>query len=148
MKSASEIENSEVRALARRAESFVAGCRWCAEVRSCAAAFAIAGVVGVFRVDLTPVRPDVDSTVWVVVGDIPPAYIAFDDGDDWQDALRGYTDEMQKWVDAVRAGASIEELVPVNVSPTREHAEILAGRLQFIRDRLVNVDPASLESDV
>ena len=148
MKSASEIENPEVRALAGRAEAFVAGFHWCTGVRSCAGAFAIAGVLGVFRVDLTPARPDVDSTVWVIVGDIPSAYVAFDDGDNWQDALRGYVDEMQSWVDAVRAGSSIEDLIPVNAAPTLEHANMLAGRLQFIRDRLVNVDPASLESDV
>jgi hypothetical protein len=34
------------------------------------------------------------------------------------------------------------------VPPTEEHADMLASRLKFIRDQLVTVDPASLESDV
>jgi len=36
----------------------------------------------------------------------------------WQDALDGYIAEMQSWVDAVRAGDSIDELIPVNAAST------------------------------
>ena len=117
----------------------------------------IRGVVpvsGFYWVERTGVAPDRDKSVWgtdpkvwVVLGDLPPAYLAFDEGDTWQDALRGYVEEMQQWVNAVRAGESLEDVIPVNVSATREHADILATRLQFIRERLVSVDAASLESD-
>jgi hypothetical protein len=41
---------------------------------------------------------------------------------------------MQRWVDAVRSGAGLEGIIPVNVSPTLEHAEMLASRLGFIQD--------------
>jgi hypothetical protein len=148
MKTTSEIEDPEVRAFAQRAEDFVARFPWCAHVDRCAAAFAIAGVLGVFRVDLTPAHADADPTVWVVIGDAPSAYLVFDEGDTWQDALRGYVEEMQLWVDAVRAGGSVAELIPVNVPPAQEYADMLASRLTFIRSRLIDVDPTTLESDV
>ena len=148
MKSAGGIESAEVRALATRARRFVESFAWCERVTDCVLGFAIAGVLGVFRIDLIPTpERGADPNVWVVLGDLPPAYLAFDEGDTWQDALRGYVEEMQQWVDAVRAGESLEDVIPVNVSATREHADMLATRLQFISERLVSVDAASLESD-
>ena len=147
MKSVADIEHPEVRALATQAERFVAGFRWCAHVTRSSLGFAIAGVLGVFRIDLVPAGPEVDPTVWVVVGDLPPAYLAFEPGDTWQDALAGYIHEMQKWVNAVRAGEGVTELIPVNVSPTTEYADLLESRLQLLRERLVAVDPETLESD-
>lgn len=40
--------------------------------------------VRVFRVELMPLF-GADPIVWFVVGDFPPAYIAFEQGDTWQD---------------------------------------------------------------
>jgi hypothetical protein len=143
-----DIRDPEVSALAGRARSYVDGFSWCAGITGCTLGFAVADVLGVFRVDLRPARAGVDPTVSVVVGDLPPAYIAYEHRDTWQDALLGYVDEMQAWVDAVRAGGSVDELIPVNVAPTAEYAEMLASRLAFLRERLVDVDAELLQSDV
>jgi hypothetical protein len=149
MESGAQVESIEVQELATRARSFVESFAWCERVTGCSLGFAIAGVLGVFRLELVPAQArGADPTVWVVVGDVPPAYLIFEDGDTWQDALRGYSEEMQRWVDAVRTGESLDDVIPVNVPATEEHADMLASRLKFIRDQLVTVDPASLESDV
>ena len=86
--------------------------------------------------------------VWVVVGDVPSAYLVHEPGDSWQDALREYVAEMNSWVTAVRTGTSLDDVIPVNAPPTMEYANMLASRLDFIQTRLVDVDPASVESDV
>jgi hypothetical protein len=149
MESSAQIESIEVQELATRARSFVESFAWCERVTGCSLGFAIAGVLGVFRVELLPARErGADPTVWVVVGDLPPAYLVFEDGDSWQDALRGYSEEMQRWVDAVRTDESLDDVIPVNVPPTKQHADLLARRLKFIHNQLVDADPASLESDV
>jgi hypothetical protein len=149
MGSGARIESIEVQELATRARSFVEGFAWCERATGCSLGFAIAGVLGVFRVELIPAQErGADPTVWGVVGDVPPAYLVLEEGDSWQDALRGYAAEMQRWVDAVRAGESRDDVIPVNVPPTEELAAMLGSRLKFIRDQLVTVDPASLESDV
>jgi len=145
---AAEIRDPEVRASAEAARAYLEHFRWCDAITQLSLAFAVAGVVSVFRADIRPVGESVDPTVWVVMGDLPPAYLAFEQGDTWQDALAGYVTEMQEWVDAVRNGDPLDELIPVNVAPTREHADMLATRVAFLRDRLVEVDPESIESDV
>ena len=147
LQSVAEIRHPEVRAFAERAIAFLECFRWCEEVRECAAKFAIAGVLGVFRAEITS-HSGADPVVWVVIGDLPPAYLAYVEGDIWQDALDGYVGEMQAWVDAVQAEESVEQLIPVNVTPTLEHAHLLASRLAFIRTHFLNVDPTSIESDV
>jgi hypothetical protein len=144
----SPTRDADVPALAAAAERFLAGQRWCARVLRVTPVFAIAGVLGVFRCSLLPSDPTADVMVWVVVGDLPPAYLVHEPGDSWQDALRGYVDEMGRWVAAARAGAPVDDLIPVSVAPTAGHADMLASRLEFIRTELVEVDPDSVESDV
>ena len=146
MKTVAEIENPEVQEFAQRAIAFVRGFRWCREVTACTLGFAVAGVVGIFRVDLVP-GASADPTVWVIVGDLPPAHIAYEPDDSWQDALRGYVTEMRLWTEAAAAGGDVSELIPVNAPPTAEYAAMLSGRLDFLERRLIDVDRESLEGD-
>lgn len=140
---------TEVPAMTAAAMTFLAGQTWCSRVLSVVPVFAIAGVLGVFRCSLIPRQPDADVMVWVIVGDVPPAYIVHEPGDSWQDALAGYVSEMQRWVDAVRAGQQPgADIIPVDVPATSENADLLASRLGFIQTRLVDVDPTSVASDV
>ena len=39
-------------------------------------------------------------------------------------------------------------VIPVNVAPTAEYGDMLTTRLAFIRQRLVDVEADSLETDV
>jgi hypothetical protein len=75
--------------------------------------------------------------LWVVVGDLPPAYLVCDDAPTWQEALQSYCSEMTRWVEAVRAGTSLEDVIPVGSEPTLEHAAMLASRVEFIRGKIV-----------
>jgi hypothetical protein len=148
MTSTDSLRDADVPALAAAAERFLAGQSWCGRVRQVTPIFAIRGVLGVFRCTLFPSHPDADVMVWVVVGDLPSAYLAHEPGDSWQDALRGYVEEMELWVDAVRAGRTVGGLIPVDTPATPHYAEMLASRLAFIHTRLLDVDPGSVESDV
>jgi hypothetical protein len=148
MEATQSLRGADVPTLTAAAERFLAGQRWCGSVRQVTPVFAIAGVLGVFRCSLLPSHPDADVMVWVVVGDLPSAYLVHEPGDSWQDALRSYVEEMEMWVEAVRAGGALDEVIPVSAPATPEYADMLASRLGFIRDRLVDVDPDSVESDV
>jgi len=143
----SQVHDPEVRELADEALRFLESHSWCGRVKSGELAFAIAGVVGIFKFSFEPARPDVDSLLWVVTGDLPPAYLVTDDAPDWQSALAGYVDEMRKWVAAARSGTSTAEVIPVNVSPTPEYADLLESRLAFLERGLISVPAESIEGD-
>lgn len=102
------------------------------------AEIAVAGVVGVFLCYIEPeAHENVDEWLWVVVGDVPPAYLVTDDAPTSTGALEAYIVEMQTWVAAVNAGKSVDDLIPVSVPPTKEHAAMLQTRLAFLRSRIL-----------
>ena len=98
-----------------------------------------------FQFTIVPTDPDVDAHLWVVVGDLPPVYIAQPHESSWQDVLTGYVDEMRLWVRAVRSGGSLDNVIPVGVEPTEDHADMLERRLDFIERQLLSVPADSLE---
>src|SRR6185437_250404 len=131
------------------ATAFLAAQRWCGRVVSTVPVFVVEGVVGAFRCSLIPRQPDADVMVWVIVGDLPPAYLVHESGDSWQDALGGYVKEMRRWVDSVVAGKEPgADIIPVDTAPTRDNAALLASRLEFIQTRLVDAAPDSVANDV
>jgi hypothetical protein len=127
------IGDPDVRRLADEAVEFLRRHPWCASISSCEVAWAVPGVVGVFLMRHVPSREAVDELLWVVVGDLPSAYLVLDEAPTWFESLQGYVHEMDKWVSAVRKNESVSNLIPVNVPATRENVDLLARRLEFIR---------------
>ncbi|HWL92725.1 MAG TPA: hypothetical protein VNT79_04250 [Phycisphaerae bacterium] len=133
------------RGMASEASSYLLSHEWCKEIVRGYWALGWEGVLAVFFFRFVPAKKGVDSTVWVIVGDIPPAYIC-NDNRDAATALEGYTTEMQKWVEAVKKRKSVKELIPVNAKPTREYADMLESRLKFIREELLPIACEAPES--
>ena len=137
----SDLTDKEQLELAREATEFLTGFRWCASVEESYLAFDIGYVLGVFLFRIEPRLVGVDDTLWVIVGDVPPAFLVCDDAPDWMGALRCYIYEMQRWVKAVRAGSALDGIIPVNVTPTQEHADMLFSRLGYIQDHILDGIP-------
>lgn len=131
------IETKLLGEMAIEARDFITSNDWCEHLDSQYLAYGVGGVVAVFLVQITPASEDVDACLWVVVGDLPPAYIAVEDNPTAADALDAYCSELDTWVEAARNGESVEELIPVNVLATPEHAEQLRGRLGYLRSEIL-----------
>jgi len=138
-----DLTDLEEVALARKAATYLTAFRWCASIRESFQAFDCGKIIGVFLFRIEPRLVGVEDTFWVVVGDLPPAYLVCDDSPDWHAALQAYVREMTCWVDAVRDGSPLVGVIPVNVSPTLEHADMLASRLRFIQDHFIDWKPLS-----
>jgi hypothetical protein len=91
-----------------------------------------ARVVAIFLFGIVPARQQVDEWLWVVVGDLPSAYLVTDDCKVPSEALQGYITEMRKWVRLAKAGRTSPNVIPVNVPATPEWAKELEGRLNFL----------------
>jgi len=75
--------------------------------------------------------------VWVVVGNIPSAYIDIQSAPNAYKAVESYIFIMEDWIEHVKNKKSIAECYPVNVEPTPEYAEMLSTRIQIIKDDLL-----------
>lgn len=133
MKGENEEETVGLKRLFEEAYGFLSAFDWCRSIADSYFGFGYAGIVAVFLFRISPVRSDVDDWLWVVVGDLPPAYIVTEGNLTPDLALDGYIDEMSKWVHAAKEGRSVEDLIPVNVLSTVENADAMERRLGALR---------------
>jgi hypothetical protein len=118
--------------LVEKANTFLDEFKWAVDRKNLWIADCIPGVLGIFLVELDPHGRDVDQYIWVVVGDLPPAYLSSKYADTPKDALDGYMGEMLAWVEAVENGESTDDLIPNNGAPTLANARALRSRLEFL----------------
>lgn len=126
-------EADRLRGLAVEALDYIQGFGWCPPLRQVLLAFGIGGIIGLFLVRFAEPAGGVDDALWVVSGDLPPAYFVTDDAPTPAEALSTYCDLMDAWVEAVLDNGDLDEAFPVDLTPTPEHALALREQLTFIR---------------
>lgn len=132
------LEDPEVaKAMYQRARRFLESFAWCGGIEEAYVGIVQSGIVCVFLFKIRPARPEVDEWLWVVVGDLPSAYLVCDDNPNPALALQGYIHEMSKWVDAVEKGEPVDDLIPTRVDATPKYAQMLKIRLEIIEEYLM-----------
>lgn len=136
----SEHEIAQLAKLRDRARDFLSGFAWAPPIADMVLAFGVAPIVALFLARFgraIPGSPHSDTELWMIVGDLPSAYFVCDKAQTPAAALEVYCELMDDWADRVLSGADLSESYPVNAVPTAEHAEMLKGRLGFIRKNLI-----------
>jgi hypothetical protein len=134
-----------LQAMAIEARSYIEGFAWCNKIQSAYFGDGYGGIVAVFLFQIDPAHAEVDEWLWVVVGDLPSAYLVLDNASYPSEALEAYIEEMYEWVTLAKQGRASEEVIPVNAPATPEFATMLEGRLSFLRDTIV---PAFCENEM
>ncbi|WP_282609456.1 hypothetical protein [Pelagibius sp. Alg239-R121] len=126
--------------LVDRSRKYLESFRWCDRVVEIRVGFFVEELLGVFLLEIETSRVDVDELIWVVMGDLPPAYIGDPEPGACPNAicaLSEYVGAMFEWVEAVEKGRSVENLIRVNAAPTKEYAEMLRWRLEHIEENIL-----------
>ena len=126
-----------LRKMASEAHDYISNFSWCKSIREAYFGDGYGGIVAIFFFHIEPSRPGADEWLWVVVGDLPPAYLVIDECKIPSQALEGYIDEMSDWVSLAKEGRSSENAIPVNAPATAEFAEMLESRLKVLRETIV-----------
>lgn len=93
----------------------------------------VPGVIAVFQVELQKPLSTGDRKLWVVVGDVPSAYLVVNDDQDAPEALAIYLDLMEEWATAVLRKTSMRDVFPVGAKPTEANATALSERVKDLR---------------
>jgi len=123
--------------LVDEANSYLDRFPWAEGRKNLWVAHCVPGILGIFLVELDPRGQNIDQYVWVVVGDLPPAYLSSMYAKSPWDALDGYLGEMKAWADAVEKGKSTDDLIPVDAPPTAENVQALRSRLDFLAQEIL-----------
>jgi hypothetical protein len=105
---------------------------WCFGIRSMYFGAGLGSIVVVFLAELDYPPNGIDEWLWVIVGDVPPAYFIPRDIRTPIAALENYVKLMQPWVDLAHDGKQSDELFPVDLLPTPENAAKLQKRLDAL----------------
>lgn len=136
--------------LASEARAFLLAHAWCLSVRSLSLRKWIEGIFALFYAEIEP-KPGsgADEAVWVIVGDLPPAYLDVPSVPTVREAVEAYISLLEEWVVAVREGKPTDELMPiyyryslVPVPPTLLYAEMVASRVQLLESLLNDLETA------
>jgi hypothetical protein len=130
-------DTSLLREMAAEARAYMEAFEWCPSIESVHLALGVGGVVGVFLFQFDEVIEDDDDALWVVVGDLPSAYVIVEPDDDGISALERYCELMEDWAFNVLKGRSLEDSFPVEAEATQEHAEMLRQRIVFLRSEII-----------
>jgi hypothetical protein len=133
----SEEEIEELEALRERARRYLDTYRWTPPITDLVLAFGVAPIIALFLVRRAPGGRPEDAERWVAVGDLPSMHFETDDTPTPALALQLYCAIAQDWAENVLAGRDLSDSYPIPVAPTREHAEMLLSRIEFIRTKLI-----------
>jgi hypothetical protein len=124
----------------KEARAYLRSLPWSKPIREMLLAFGMSGILSLFLVRFEePIRweGEEDAELWVIVGDLPPAYFTTDDSPNPAEALETYCVFMEDWADRILDGDGLEGAYPVAAAPTEEHARMLKSRLEFIRQEII-----------
>lgn len=114
------------------AENYLKAFKWCGDVIESYLGIGVGGVIGIFLFHIRPIADDADEWIWIIVGDLPPAYISIEVAPNPATALDAYIGAMEEWVECVKQGKIIDGLIPVNVPASLANAKQLESRLTFL----------------
>ncbi len=134
-----EQDTALLRTLAFDAETYIQNFSWCKAIREFYYGNGYGGIVAIFLFRIEPNRLHVAEWLWVVVGDLPPAYLMIDDCKTPSKALEAYIAEVSKWVELAKYGRSAKRFIHVNQQATPENAAALESTLNFLSEVLVPI---------
>ncbi len=117
----------------RAAQKYLGAFPWCRQVLGSYFGDGIGGVIEVFFFHIEPAREGVDEWLWVLVGDLPPAYLVIDNCKTPSEALEGYIQQMTRWVELAKRGTKSPDVIRVCAKLTSEEAAALEKRLDFLK---------------
>lgn len=135
----SDEDTALLKELFTRAFNFLSSFKWCQRIISSYFGMGTGGIYAVFLFEVKDSASPENKLYWVVAGDLPPAYLAQEDDINSPDeALEVYVDWMDAWVEAVRQGRSVADLMPVDAPPNLQNAAKLASRIEFLKENFIN----------
>ena len=128
----------EVLSLSIEAHNYLLSFNWCNQILNGWLVKEWGYIVCIFYFEIEPhENSGADNFVWVIVGDIPPAYIDIQSAKNACEVLGIYVQLMEEWIFKVKCGESVSDCFPINIEPTIQHADMLYNRVKIIKEDLI-----------
>jgi hypothetical protein len=132
-----DVDTALLLQMAKSARDYITSFDWCPPIKAIHLASGVGGIVAVFLFEFDRKIQGTDDQLWVVVGDLPTAYLVVEPKDGPAQALERYCELMEEWIAAVRGTGELREVFPVSAEPTPESAELLEKRIAFLLAEMI-----------
>lgn len=132
-----ERDTALLRGMANTARKFITQFAWCPPLATIYLAHGVGDIVAVFLAEFSQRIGETDDKLWVIVGDLPSAYLVVEPEDSAAKALERYCELMEDWIAAVRDHSDLRDVYPVAAEPTTENAEMLEKRVAFLLAEII-----------
>ena len=139
-----EEDTKLLREMAVTARNYISSFSWCPTISAMYLAYGVGGVVAIFLVEFVEKIAGTDDRLWVVVGDLPSAYIVVEPQDSSREALDRYCQVLDNWINEVLTFGDFQNVFPVKAPRTPASAELLRRRLDFVRTQLIYKMPTTV----
>ena len=140
-------DNLLLHKMADEALSYIRSFTWCPPIKATYLAYGIGGIIAVFLVKFDEKIQGTDDCLWVIVGDLPSAYIVVEPQDSAREALERYCQLMDDWIKQVREKGDFKDAFPISVERTTVNADLLRSRVNFILDKIIPQVPIEIVND-
>lgn len=138
MQTLESVKDAAVLRVAEGAQALLLRFSWCKRIVRAEVGFALGGRFGVFHFDIEAARPSTPESLWVVYGDLAPAYFAGPLLLDWRAVLALYVERAERWAKDVLSGGDGEDILPIQPPSDAATAMALLKRLGVLRDILAD----------
>ncbi|MDR3792652.1 MAG: hypothetical protein P4L03_04640 [Terracidiphilus sp.] len=119
--------------MAEEAVNYIRTFDWCVEIHEIYFGDGVGGIVALFLFYVTIREFEKPEWLWVVVGDLPPSYMEFEAGHTPRAALLRYIEGVEEWLATPESERLSGDLIPIDVPPGSEFAEMLRSRMKTLR---------------
>jgi hypothetical protein len=129
-------ETAQLKQSLEEARNYMKSHPWCRSIKREFFGLGIGGVVSVFLFEILG-GPGVDDCLWVVCGNLPPAYLVVDNAGTPSEALNVYCSLMDDWIAVARRNGDLSQVFPISADPTEDNATLLEKRVAFLRREVI-----------
>jgi hypothetical protein len=128
-----DLDTKLLRAMAEEAIRYVRSFPWCIELHETYFSDGVGGVVALFLSCVTIRQAETPEWIWVIVGDLPSAYMEFEPSHSPRAALLRYIEGVEEWLAASEEERPSANLIPIDVPPGTEFIDMPQGRIETLR---------------
>ena len=128
-----ELDTKLLQQMAQEAVTYVRSFLWCIELHEQYFGDGIGGVVALFLFRVTIRGSEDPEWIWVIVGDIPSAYMEVEPSYSPRAALLRYIEGVEEWLAAPEEERASGDLIPIEVPPGAESIDMLRRRTGTLR---------------
>jgi hypothetical protein len=125
--------------MADEAARYVRSFKWCIDLHEQYFGDGYGGIVAVFLLRATIRKFENPKWIWVVVGDMPSAYMELELAPTPRAALLRYIEGVEEWLAASEDERASGDLIPIEVPLGAEFIEKLQVRMETIRSLVLPV---------